>query len=115
MEDARKLNKPFVTDVGVEATEFFSKVKNDSAFASNRFGATKNAKKWAEKVKGMGCDKVIVTGLFTEADRQESEGDVYADTFFVFKPSEACMDYLKKCRKDEFDEEAPGIFRIWWD
>lgn len=115
MEEARKLNKPFITDVGVEASEYFSKTKNESAFASNRFGATKTAAKWAEKIKELGCEKLLVTGLFAEADRQKSEGDVYADTFFIFKPSEACMEYLKKCRKDEFDEEAPGIFRIWWD
>lgn len=113
----------------IEALVWLNANKNDSAFASNRFGKTQNAIDFVKKLYAAGAEKVVVTNILDEESRIKSEGGPYADTLLVTLPEDMLKraaiinifnEEVSNCYfgGEEEIEEDDGLIReyeFWWD
>ena len=121
MAEARKIGDggyDATNNKGVNAREYFKKIKNDYGFASNKFDKGE-AWEFVKSLYKAGARKILITGLYTETRRQAREGDIYADTMEVKMPKNL-LEYRKvvksilRGRPDDSDESG-GWYMLWWD
>jgi hypothetical protein len=124
----RRINKNiFEEEKSEEALQWLKNNKNSHAFAGNRFGETKNAIEFVEKLYKAGAEEVRVTGIFDEPERIEEEGGAYADTLIVKLPDEKNkrLEIFKIYRYElnnydfnsgeDIDDEGQELIEFWWD
>lgn len=94
------------------------------ALAGNRFASTKEAIAFVELLYEHGAVEVLVTGIYDEDWRIESEGGPYADTLIIRLPSdpslrEGIFDLVnEEARKEGFVAErdiGQEELLLWWD
>ena len=110
----------FIPQPPAEARSWLRTNPDRSAFATNRFGETKNAIAFVEALYARGATEVLVhnPGL-------DSDGDPYADTLVVVcGDPHRRHDMLQFCEEEGPGDEPPGDstidatnggFRLWWD
>jgi hypothetical protein len=105
---------------GPEALNWLRKSNNESALASNRFGATQNAIQFVQQLYDVGAERVIVP----LASITKDEAEVYADSLVVTLPSQADKRerVWKLCAREiEREGGKPGNnsgdnqVLLWWD
>ncbi|MGG3890701.1 hypothetical protein [Metabacillus fastidiosus] len=97
-----------------EALEWFKNNNNQSALASDRFGETVNAVKFAEKLYELGAIKIDVIGILDEPERIEDEGGPYDTSLIVNLPQDnekrnKIIEFYKKEMEEQEIEEGEGI------
>jgi len=97
---------------------------NQSALATNRFGPTKEARKFVEHLFRLGAVQVYVGDPMDEATRINDEGGPYADTLIVELPDNAEVRaklfqvFADEAKREAFDPEPDTGQRqvlLWWD
>jgi hypothetical protein len=112
---------PAEYSVGPEALKYLRESKNESALASNRFGATENAARFVRQLYAAGARRVIVPQESITDDGVE----VYADSLVVTLPADdARRQRVWKLCADELEREtgekggatpADSHVLLWWD
>lgn len=115
---------------GPEALDWLRNNKNNSALASNRFGPTRDAIEFVERLYSLGAEKVVIPNhaLMDDEERVQEEGGPYADAITIFLPAdeklrnqilqicyeEAVREFGEEDLLPEFDAKQKFIF-LWWD
>ena len=111
---------------GPEAKNWLLKNGNESAFASNRFGETKQALTFVERLYLAGAKRVIVPQESIDADvgTLNIEGGPYADALLVTLPEdpaaaqkvfEICALELSREGFDPAESKHANQIYLWWD
>jgi hypothetical protein len=103
-----------------EALDWLRANKNPAAFASNRFGATKNAILFVEALYAKGAERVYILDPQEDPQTLKLEGGPYADTLIVILPKSFHKqnEILKiKAKEVFFDPTALSGNELffWWD
>ena len=104
----------------VEARSWLRTNPNRSAFATNRFGETRNAITFVDALYACGYTEVLVDNSGVDSD-----GDPYAETLVVVSDDPRRRHHIQQFCEEEgpgqvppgdFTIDAPnGGFRLWWD
>jgi hypothetical protein len=107
-----------------EAKAWLESNSNPYAFAGNRFASTQEALSFVELLYEHGAVEVLVTGIYDEDWRIESEGGPYADTLIIRLPSDPRIrDGLFELANEEMSQEGfdpenddgQEELWLWWD
>ena len=106
------------------ALDWLRSNKNESAFATNRFGPTSAAVSFVEQLFAAGATQVFVVSRFYEPDRIAGEGGPYADELLVQLPDDPekraklFKIIAKETEEEGFDaprDTGQSIESLWWD
>lgn len=109
---------------GPEARNWLAKNNNESALASNHFGATASAKAFVEKLYKAGAKEVRISQESIRDDEEtiKLEGGPYADAIVVVLPTETKIKkaLLKICEQESDPdygkpEVKNNMIFLWWD
>lgn len=124
LAEQQKLDAHIASMKKIPAREWLSTNRNESALATNRFGATANAKAFVEDLFLLGAEAVFVGDPMEEQYRIEKEGGPYADTLVVQLPDDLNKRralfkvFSAEARREGFDSPndiGQKQALLWWD